>query len=238
MICVGGISVTVPPEMTLPRPASTWPRGPLGRMAPNWNMARRIMGVPTSTFSLVTSSMNLSGAMMATLPAFTSASSDHAAHAAEMIDVGVGVDHGRHRLPAAMRAVELERGGGDLGRDQRIDDDEAAAALDDRHVGDVEAAHLVDAVGDLEQAVVHVEPRLPPQARVDRVGRPARARGRRSPSASRSRGLPGCGRSTSGSVAMKPRDGVLEILACRRTAARRGRSGCARRSAGVAALRP
>ncbi len=58
MICVGGISVTVPREMTLPRPASTWPRGPLGSSAPNWNMARRIMGVPASTFSLVTSSMN------------------------------------------------------------------------------------------------------------------------------------------------------------------------------------
>ena len=31
MICVGGISVTVPREMTLPRPASTWPRGPFGQ---------------------------------------------------------------------------------------------------------------------------------------------------------------------------------------------------------------
>ena len=73
--CVGGISVTVPREVTLPRPASTWPRGPLGSGPPNWNMARRIIGVPASTFSLVTSSRNLSGAMTATLPAFTSASS-------------------------------------------------------------------------------------------------------------------------------------------------------------------
>ena len=38
-------------------------------------LARRIIGVPASTFSLVTSSMNPSGAMMATLPALTSASS-------------------------------------------------------------------------------------------------------------------------------------------------------------------
>ena len=75
MTCVGGISVTVPREVTLPRPASTWPRGPFGSRAPNWNMARRIIGVPASTFSFVTSSMKRSGAMTATLPALTSASS-------------------------------------------------------------------------------------------------------------------------------------------------------------------
>jgi hypothetical protein len=63
-------------------------------------------------------------------------------------------------MPA--RAISLETKG--------VDDDDAAAALYDRHVGDVEAAHLVDAVGDLEQAVVHVEPGLPPQAWIDGVG--------------------------------------------------------------------
>lgn len=40
-------------------------------------------------------------------------------------------------------------------------------AFNQRHVGDAEAAHLIDAVADLEQAVIHVELRLPPQARVD-----------------------------------------------------------------------
>ena len=32
---VGGMSVTVPREVALPSPASTWPRGPRGRVAPN-----------------------------------------------------------------------------------------------------------------------------------------------------------------------------------------------------------
>ena len=32
---VGGMRVTVPREVTLPSPASTWPRGPLGSVAPN-----------------------------------------------------------------------------------------------------------------------------------------------------------------------------------------------------------
>ena len=155
----------------LAEPASTCPRGPLGSMAPNWNMARRIMGVPTSTFSFVTSSMKRSGAMMATLPALTSASSTTPRTPPKWSTWVWRVDHGRHRLPAAMLPVKLQRRPRHLGGDERIDDDDAPAALDDGHVGDVEAAHLVDAVGDLEQAVVHVEPRLPPQAGVHRVRR-------------------------------------------------------------------
>ena len=39
-------------------------------------------------------------------------------------------------------------------------------AADQRHVRDVVAAHLVDAVGDLEEPVDAVELRLPPEARV------------------------------------------------------------------------
>ena len=87
-----------------------------------------------------------------------------------MVDVAVAVDHRGHRPGAAVVPIELDRGAGYFRGDERIDDDDAAAALDDRHVGDVEAAHLVDAVSNLEQAVVHVEPCLAPQARVDGIG--------------------------------------------------------------------
>ena len=72
---VGGIRVTVPREVTLPSPASTWPRGPLGRVAPNWNWPRRTIAVPTSTASETTSSMKRCGAMTSTSPAATRASS-------------------------------------------------------------------------------------------------------------------------------------------------------------------
>ena len=58
-----------------------------------------------------------------------------------------------------MLAVEREAAAAHLGRDQRVDDDDARVALDERHVREVEATHLVDAVGDLEQAV-----RSPPAA--------------------------------------------------------------------------
>ncbi len=72
---VGGMSVTVPRDVTLPRPASTWPRGPLGKVAPNWNCARRIIAVPASTVSETISSMKRSGAQISTWPARTSPSS-------------------------------------------------------------------------------------------------------------------------------------------------------------------
>jgi hypothetical protein len=47
----------------------------LGKVAPNWNCARRTIGVPASTFSETISSMKPAGAMISTAPAFTSASS-------------------------------------------------------------------------------------------------------------------------------------------------------------------
>ena len=99
-------------------------------------------------------------------PASTSSCVDDTLHAAEVVDVAVRVDHRHDRPVAAVLAVERERGGGGLGRDQRIDDDQPRVALDERDVREVEAAHLVDAVGDLEQAVVGDELRLPPEARV------------------------------------------------------------------------
>ena len=34
-------------------------------------------------------------------------------------------------------------------------------AFDDRHVGDIEAAQLIDTIGHFEEAVEGVEPRLP-----------------------------------------------------------------------------
>ena len=87
--------------------------------------------------------------------------------AAPVVDVAVRVDDGDDRPPRDVLVDELERRGGDLGRDQRVDDDPARVALDEADHREVHAAHLVDAVGDLEEAVQHVEPRLAPEARID-----------------------------------------------------------------------
>src|SRR5258708_727020 len=43
----------------------------------------------------------------------------------------------------------------------------AALACGQRTGGNVEATHLTDAGHYLEQAVIHIEPRLPPQAGID-----------------------------------------------------------------------
>ena len=111
--------------------------------------------------------MNRFGAMIGTLPLAERFVVEHAARAPPMVGVGMGEDHGRDRSLAAVLEVQLHRGARALDRGQRIDHDHAAVALDQRHVGDVEPAHLVDAGHDFEQAVMHVEPRLPPQAGID-----------------------------------------------------------------------
>jgi hypothetical protein len=88
---------------------------------------------------------------------------DHAAHAAEVVGMAVRVDHRDHRL-AALQCLHCElqpRARHILGK-QRVDDDPAARAFDERHVGHVVAADLVDAVDDLEQARRGVELLLAP----------------------------------------------------------------------------
>ena len=46
MSTVGGISVTVPVEVALPRPAPTCPVGPFGSSAPYMYVARRVIALP------------------------------------------------------------------------------------------------------------------------------------------------------------------------------------------------
>ena len=94
---------------------------------------------------------------------------DDAQHPAEVIQVGVGVDDRGDGPVTPVVPVQGERRRSDLGRDQRVDDDDPVVAFDQRHVGHVEAADLVDAVGHLVQALLGRELGLPPQARVDRV---------------------------------------------------------------------
>ncbi len=91
---------------------------------------------------------------------------DHALDAAEVVDVAVRVqDAGDGALPA-VAAVQRERGGRGLRRDERVDDQDAALTLDHGHVRQVEPAHLVDPRDHLEQPVPPGQPALAPQARM------------------------------------------------------------------------
>ena len=95
---------------------------------------------------------------------------DDPAGAAEVVDVAVGVEEPGDRALAAVLAVEREGGGGRLRRDQRVDDDDPVGALDHVHVGEVEAAQLEEAGGQLEEAGDAVEAGETPEARVRGVG--------------------------------------------------------------------
>ena len=104
--------------------------------------------------------------MTGTRPWRTSSKRGDAERPAVVVGVAVGVDQGADRPLAAMGAVEGQRGGGGFGVGQGVDDDDAALAFDDRHVGQVDAADLVDTGRDLEQAVGHVQARQTPKAGV------------------------------------------------------------------------
>ena len=80
-------------------------------------------------------------------------------------------DQAADRLFAQMLLGKRHGGRGRLTRRERIDDDPTALALDQRDVGDIKAAQLVNAVHHLEQANMGVELRMAPQAGVDGVGR-------------------------------------------------------------------
>ena len=91
---------------------------------------------------------------------------DDAAGAAEVVDVAVGVDQAGDGTVATLLAVEGERRGGGLGRDQRVDHDDPPLALDDVHVREVEAAQLVEAGRQLEEPGDPHQLRLAPEVRV------------------------------------------------------------------------
>ncbi len=96
---------------------------------------------------------------------------DDAPGAAEVVDVAVGVDQPGDGTIAAMLAVEGERRRRGLGRDQGVDHDDSLVTLDDVHVGEVEAAQLVEAGRQLEQAGDPGQLTLPPEVGIGAVRR-------------------------------------------------------------------
>jgi len=96
---------------------------------------------------------------------------DDAAHAGEVVDVAVGVDQAADGTLAAVLAVEGQCRGGGLGGDQRVDHDDPLVSLDHVHVREVEAAQLVEARRQLEEAGDPSQLALPPEVGVGRLRR-------------------------------------------------------------------
>ena len=93
-----------------------------------------------------------------------------AEHAAEVIGVRVGVDHGDDGSRTQVLVGEVEaRPGAGFGCEW-VDDDPAGLTGDEGDVRDVVPAGLPDAGCHLEQSMDAVELGLPPQAGVHRVG--------------------------------------------------------------------
>ncbi|MNQ48931.1 hypothetical protein D3C85_628190 [compost metagenome] len=94
---------------------------------------------------------------------------DDPAHATEVVDVGVAVDHRHHRFVRTVLVVQVQRRLGGFGHGQRVDDDQPVVAFDDGHVRQVKAAHLIQAWADFEQSGMGAELGQAPEARVDRL---------------------------------------------------------------------
>lgn len=95
----------------------------------------------------------------------------HTPAAAVMVDMRVRVDEPRDLLVGHVVAVQLQRGGGRLGGDEGVDDDDSGVALDNRHVREIEPTDLIDLVGHLVQPLLARELRLPPETGVRGLGR-------------------------------------------------------------------
>jgi len=93
----------------------------------------------------------------------------NASDAAEMVAVGMRNDHRHYRSLAEFLVHELECGTRGFFDRQWVNNDPTGIALDEGDVGEVEAAHLVDARYNFKQTIFHVEQGLALQRRMDAV---------------------------------------------------------------------
>src|SRR5215468_5619949 len=82
----------------------------------------------------------------------------------------MGVDDGDDGSSRTMLVVKVQRGLRGFHREKSIDHDQSGIAFQNGHVGKVDAPNLINPLDDLEQPVLMVELRLPPEAGIDRVG--------------------------------------------------------------------
>ena len=135
-------------------------------------------------------------------------------HAAEVIDVGVGVDDRGDGTVASVRRYSASAAAARLRRDQRVDHDHAWSPSTKVMFERSQPADLVDAGRDLVEALLGAQLRLAPQARVRGVGH--RRRGR--PSALSQTTRPSAAVITMGSSEpINPRSESLEVVGGRRS---------------------
>ena len=96
---------------------------------------------------------------------------DHAAHAAVVVNVAVGVDNRHDRFFTAVFIVQIHPHFRRFGGNQRVNHGNPFFPFDDGHVGQVEVTNLVHAVGDFKQTADVDQLRLAPQARVNGIRR-------------------------------------------------------------------
>ena len=92
------------------------------------------------------------------------------ANTGKMVGMAVRRQNGFDGALAEMAVDQLHRRIHCFGGGQRVNHNPTRIAFDESHIGEVIAAHLVNALGHLKQAVNGIQACLPPQAGVHRVG--------------------------------------------------------------------
>ncbi|CAI8178065.1 MAG: Uncharacterised protein [Alphaproteobacteria bacterium] len=92
------------------------------------------------------------------------------ANTGKMVGMAVRRQNGFDGALAEMAVDQLHRRIHGFGGGQRVNDNPTRIAANKSDIGKVIAAHLVNALGHLKQAVNGIEPRLPPEAGVHRIG--------------------------------------------------------------------
>ncbi|SIM34577.1 Uncharacterised protein [Mycobacteroides abscessus subsp. bolletii] len=92
----------------------------------------------------------------------------HPQRTPEMVHMRVRIDQPGHGTVTAMVPVQRQPRGRGLDGHQRVDHDDSAFTLDQRHIRDVQAPNLIDALGDVVKPLADVQPALAPQAGVHR----------------------------------------------------------------------
>ncbi|MNC28488.1 hypothetical protein D3C75_766930 [compost metagenome] len=77
---------------------------------------------------------------------------DHAAHAAVVVNVAVGVNNGDNGFFTALFEIEVHPDFRGFCRDQRVNDGHAGGSFDNGHIRQVEVTDLINPVGHFKQA--------------------------------------------------------------------------------------
>ncbi len=159
----------VPEEVVIPRPAPRVPFGPGATRFPYHVTRSAAHGVSSHNVLIQSSLQETVRRNDANSPVLYVSLRHYTSDSTVMIDVAVRVYNGHHRLLGSVLVEELQASLGCFRGNERIDHNHTRIPFDEGDVREISASDLVNAVRNLEQARVHEELSLSPQAGINGI---------------------------------------------------------------------